>query len=121
NVSWISEQLIAQRQALANVNFTRERQRIDHGGCDPSAWKTLEEVIGGSGGENAVKFAQGQRRNQTKGIKMTRMICYQDERFLRRQVLPAGDRKTMIRPQPGPNYQCGQGAQPVHKNIRLAR
>src|SRR5215472_3628377 len=87
NRSWISEQFPAKRQALSNTRLSGKRQRVHKYRSGPKPWHALEKIIGGGRRKRAMQFAQRQRREQTKCVDMTTMICNHYERAVCPQIL----------------------------------
>src|SRR6266436_7727014 len=82
----IAEKLRADGEAPANANSPRKGQRVGNHGGDESARHALEKIIRRRSRESAMQLAQGQRGEKAERVKMTGMICYDDERSVRPKI-----------------------------------
>ena len=105
NITRIGEQVLAEREALADMNFAGERKGIDDRGGDPDAGQALEKVIRGGGGKGAVNFLQRQCPQETEGVEVARMICDHDERTGGGKALAADHGESVVDSQPAANHQ----------------
>src|SRR6478672_435513 len=96
DVAGIRQKLAADREALAHMRLTRERQRVYDDGRDPGARNALEKIIGGSGGKGAVQSAERQTREQANGVEMAGMIRHENKRAITPQMFFADDLESAV-------------------------
>ena len=96
NVAGRCEQFVAEAHRMADICAARERQRVAEHGCDPAAETRLKKVVARRCAENVAETCERKCRSQTNGIKMTRMVCHDDERLRAVQVFRADDFEAQI-------------------------
>src|SRR6266480_2970892 len=117
----IVEKFRADRQASANANSPRKRQRIRNYRGDKSARDASEKIILRRSRKSPMQFAQGQRGEKAERVEMAGMICHDNERSVRPKIFMADNFKPVIDAQPSADDQCDQRTHAVNQHVGLAR